>query len=134
MNFISYDKFTAGLYPPSSKLIQELFLQAEQSPLNAYQFSNVERYERELQSFQIEKKDIVSFDWTFQTIKNYNLPGAKCMFTGNKGSTKEITLLGIVPSTAVRDVSHMLLQAREKSNKFQSGVLYIDTCPNNNNF
>jgi hypothetical protein len=46
----------------------------------------------------VSKNEKVAFDWTFQTIKNYNnLPGIKAVFTRNKGSTKEIITLALVP-------------------------------------
>ena len=67
-------------------------------------------------------------------IKNYNLPGAKAMFTFNKASTREIVTLAIVPSTAIKEVSHMILQMRQKRANFSPKYLYSDTCPNNDSF
>jgi hypothetical protein len=40
-----------------------------------------------------------AFDWTFQMAKNYNLPGANAVFTGNKGFTKQIITLALVLAT-----------------------------------
>jgi hypothetical protein len=78
-------------------------------------FSNFDRYEREMQSVNVSEKDKLAFDWTFQTVKNFDLPGAKAVFTGNKGSTKEIITLTVVPTTAASQISHLLLQIREIS-------------------
>ena len=74
---------------------------------------------------------MIAFDWTFQSVKNYQLPGAKAIFTGIKGSTKEILTLAIVPSTAAKDVAHLLTQSKKKRTIFQPSVLYTDTCPHN---
>ena len=64
-----------------------------------------------MQSVNVGASDQVAFDWTCQTIKNCNLPGAKAGFTGIKGSTKEIVALAIVPMTTVSDISHLLQQS-----------------------
>jgi hypothetical protein len=80
------------------------------------------------------KGEKVAFDWTFQTIKNCSLPGAKAVFTGNKGSTKEIITLAVVLSTAASQMSHLLIQSREKRNEFEPAVLCTDTCPHNETF
>jgi hypothetical protein len=87
-----------------------------------------------MQSMSVSENEKVAFDWTFQTIKNYNLPGAKAIFTGNKGSTKEIITLAIVPTTAASQILHLLLQSREKRKYFTPTVLYTDTCPHNEAF
>ena len=132
--FVSYEAFTGGVTPPPGASIRASFDDAENSTLTPYAFSNFDRYEREMQSIDVSPNDKVAFDWTFQTIKNYNLPGAKAVFTGNKGSTNEIITLAIVPTTAVSQISHILLQSREKRNEFQPAVLYTDTCPHNEAF
>jgi hypothetical protein len=101
-SFISYEAFSGGISPPTPASIRQCFLHAERSQLTAYGFSNFERYERELK---------VAFDWTFQSVKNYkNVPGAKAIFTGNKGSTNEIVTLAMVPTTAASQISHLLQQ------------------------
>jgi hypothetical protein len=80
----------------------------------------------------VEEDENCAADWTFETLKNcYNLPGAKALFTYNKGSTNEIATTNIVPSTAVSQISHALLQMREKRKVFSPAVLYTDTCPHN---
>jgi hypothetical protein len=83
---------------------------------------------------QVEPGEKIAIDWTFAAIKNYNLDKAKAVFTCNKATTKEIVILAIVPSTAVSQVSHCLVQARLKRKNFQPSVLYHDTCPNNDSF
>jgi hypothetical protein len=132
--FVSYDAFTGGVIPPSAASIRACFEEAENSKLTPYGFSNFDRYNREMQSVNVSEEEKVAYDWTFQTIKNYNLPGAKAVFTGNKGSTKEITTLGIVPTTAVSQISHMVLNSREMRKEFKPAVLYTDTCPHNEAF
>jgi hypothetical protein len=70
------------------------------------------------------------FDWTFQVVKNYILPGAKAMmFTMNKGSTKKIVHLGMVRSTAASQISHLVTKAKEKQTMFSSKALYSDITP-----
>jgi hypothetical protein len=54
------------------------------------------------------------FDWTFQVVKNYNLPGAKATFTANVGRTNEVVALVLVSSTSMSQVSHMLVDILEK--------------------
>jgi hypothetical protein len=49
--------------------------------------------------------------------KNYNLPDAKAVFTGNTGSTKEMITLALVP-TAAEKKAHLLLQSKEKRKEF----------------
>jgi hypothetical protein len=87
-----------------------------------------------MQSVNLDENVKVAFDWTFQTIKNYNLPGAKAVFTANKGSAKEIITVAIVPIIAASQISHMLLQSKEQRKVFKPAVLYTDTCPHNNTF
>jgi hypothetical protein len=102
--------------------------------LTPYGYSQRERCERELQSVKAEKGDTVAFDWTFQVIKNYNLPGAKALFTANKGSTREIFALAIVQSTALKEVSHLLTQIVKKRKTMNPSVIYTDTCPDGIDF
>jgi hypothetical protein len=126
--FLSYEDYTRNFFPPNSPAIRQLYQAAEYSPWNEYGYSNWDRYEREMQSVSVEVGEKVAFDWTFQAVKNYrNLPGAKAIFTGNKGSTKEIISLAIVGSTAVSQVSHQLVQQIKTRQNFHPSVLYSDT-------
>jgi hypothetical protein len=114
--------------PPVAASIRTSFKEAENSTLQPYGFSNFDRYEREMQSVNVSENEKVAFDWTFQTIKNYfNLPGANAVFTGSKGSTKEIITLAIVPTTAASQISHLLLQSKQKHKEFKPAVLYVPT-------
>jgi hypothetical protein len=133
-DFVSYDEFVGDCLPPSQRLIRDYFEAAENSPLTPYGYSQVERYEREMQAVAVEAGEKIAFDWTFQSIKNYNLPGSKAIFTGNKGSTKEIITLAIVDSTAGKQVSHLIMQMVKKRRIFKPAVLYTDTCPSNDSF
>ena len=127
--------YTGGTHPPTDEQIRSAFVSAEESNLTSYAYSNCERYKRELQSSQVREGDKVAFDHTFQTLKNYrDLPGAKAIFTGINGRTKEILFLAIVPTTAASDISHLLLQAIEKRIEFRPGIVYTDTCPSNDKF
>ncbi|KAG7346282.1 hypothetical protein IV203_005350 [Nitzschia inconspicua] len=125
-----FDDFTNEFYPPSPGSIRKIFESAEKSAETPYGYSFKDRYTRELQSVDVEPDDAVAFDWTFQLIKNYILPGAKAAFTGIKGKTNEIISLVIVPSTKTADVSHALIQSRQKRESFSPSVVYTDTCPN----
>ena len=114
--------------------IREYFNNAKRSPLAPYGFSGFARYEREMLSVNVGIGDSIAFDWTSQTVKNYNLPDAKAVFTGNKGSTKEIIALAIVPTVKVSDISHLLQQSIKKRSQFAPRALYTDTCPTMTNF
>ena len=132
--FVSIEDFLGGIQPPTGAAIREYFDNAEHCPLTPYGFSNFARYEREMQSVTVCTGENVAFDWTFQTIKNYNLPGAKAVFTGNKGSTNEIIAIAIVPTVKVSEISHLLQQSILKRRQFAPGAVYTDTCPNNDEF
>ncbi|KAG7344511.1 hypothetical protein IV203_022519 [Nitzschia inconspicua] len=125
-----YYDFTNGFYPPSPGSIRKVFESAEESAETPYGYSFKERYTRELHSVDVQPDEAVAFDWTFQLIKNYLLPGDKAAFTGIKGKTNEIISLLIVPSTKTADVSHALIQSRQKRESFSPSVVYTDTCPN----
>ena len=133
-SYPTFSKWNAGIYPPSAASIRSLYEEAEHSYLTPYGYSNVERYTCEIQGVEVGKSDRVAFDHTFQTLKNYKLPGAKAIFTGNKGSTKEITTLAIVPSTSIKEVSHLLQQMVQNRRHFEPGTVYTDTCPHNKSF
>ena len=124
--FITDEEYVSKLLPPSGGSLRDLYDAVVRSPLTDYGYSTFERWVREMQSVLIEKNELLAVDWTFQVLKNYNLP-AKCMFTMNKGSTKEIVLYAIVDSTAVSQVSHLLIQAMKKREKFKPFGIYIRT-------
>ena len=91
----------------------------------------MERYVRELQGVQVDSDEIVTFDHTFQVLKTYNnKEGAKAVFMGMKGSSKEVMSLATVPSTALKEVTHLLQQSRIRRQTFSPTVVYTDTCPN----
>ena len=56
--------------------------------------------------------------------------GTKAVFTGMTGSTKEVISLAAVPSTALREVIHLLKQSKTRRETFDPSVVYTDTCPN----
>ena len=133
-DFISETSFIADVFPPSGKTLRSLFLEAQKTPLTSYGYSHSQRHKRELQSVDIPLGDIVAVDWTFQVLKNYKgLQGKYAMFTMNKGSTKEMVLSLIVPSTAVKEVSHALQQMAE-SRACEPSALYSDITPSNHIF
>ena len=132
--FISYEAFSGGISPPTAAAIRQCFDDSEHSPLTAYGFSNFERYEREMQSVVVDSDEKIAIDWTFQPLKNYILPGAKAIFTVNKGSTKEMVNLAIVANTGASQVSHLLLQMREHRLQCDPAALYSDICPHNDPF
>ena len=130
-DFATFHDFIQGVFPPSGKTLRDIFQHSQHSELTYYGYSAFQRYEREIQSVEVDKNELVAIDWTFQVIKNYVLPGAKAMFTMNKGSTKEIVHLGIVRSTAVSQISHLLVKARQVRSKFTPKALYSDITPSN---
>jgi hypothetical protein len=70
---------------------------------------------------------VVAIDWTFQIIKNYILGGgAHACFTMCT-KTGKIAALGIVKSTAVSLVSHMLQEIIDKRPTFRPWIIYTDT-------
>jgi hypothetical protein len=136
-DFPSIENWSGNVMPPSDKSIRELFHAAENSPLNIYGYSNKARARREIQSVEVKAGDKMAVDWTFATLTNYHqLKSAKAIFTANKGSTKEIVLVALVPSTKVSDASHALQQARSRRGEgnFDPGALYTDTCPHNTDY
>ena len=62
-------------------------------------------------------------------MKNYTLNGAKAMFTGMKGKTKEVVSCFIVPSTKLYDASHALTSSIQRRTKYKPATIYTDTCP-----
>lgn len=130
-DFVDEVAFHGRAYPPSPETLRDLFLESEQSFLQPYGFSNESRFNREIQAVSVEETDMVAIDWTFQVIKNYQLPGAHACFTSNKGSTSEITLPLIVDSTKASQIAHGIVSARQNREKFSPRVLYTDTCPHN---
>lgn len=130
--FLSIKDFLGDISPPTDSAIRQYFLNSELCPLKPYGYSNFKRFECELQSVTVTKNDKIAIDHTFQSVKNYKLPGAKAIFTANKGSTKEIVTLAIVPSTKAQDFSHSMIQSCLKRETFEPGIVYSDTCPSNN--
>jgi hypothetical protein len=116
-------------FPPSGETLRLAYFEAESSKLQPYGYSNKERYNRELQSVNIEDDDIVAYDHTFQVIKNYSLKGAKALFTGMTGKTKEVVSAFIVPTTKLYDVSHGLTSSKLNRQNYKASTVYTDTCP-----
>ena len=126
-----YETWRQDIHPPMPETIRNTYFEAEYSSLQPYGYCNVERYVRELQGVQVQQSDIVTFDHTFQVLKTYNNKGgAKAVFTGMKGSTKEVVSLAAVPSTALKEVTHLLRQSKARRENFSPSVVYTDTCPN----
>ncbi len=130
----SYHDFVRGLSTPNPAAIRALYSSGYYSALTPYGYSQYNRNVREIQNVNIGPDDAFALDWTFQVIKNYNLPGAKAMFTANVGRTNEVFALALVSSTSVSQVSHMLVNILEKRENFKPSVLYHDTCPHNQDF
>jgi hypothetical protein len=82
----------------------------------------------------IPKGELIAFDWTFAPVANYILTGSKAMFTGMKGSTCEWICGQIVESTGVDQVSHLLIESKQKMEENDPSVLYTDMCPHNTPF
>jgi hypothetical protein len=129
--YVAVEDWIGGNYPPSGHSIRACYERAELSQLTPYGISNVERYEREIQSVRVAV--LIAIDWTFQVVKNYILPGAKACFTMCT-ETGEIAALGIVESTASSQISHMLQQLVQNRPEFRPKVIYTDTWPNGEKF
>jgi hypothetical protein len=86
--------------------------------------SHASRYRREVQSVQIPKGKLITFDWTFAALKNYLLTGSKAIFTGMKGSMREWIYAAIVKSTGVDQMSHLLIESKQKKEENDPAVLY----------
>ena len=134
-SFCNFDDFIGSTRPPNGQSLRALYEEAEYSLLTPYGYSQVERYQRELQQVEVGESDIVAFDHTFAALKCYSdLPGAKAIFTGMKGSTQEVVSLGIVPSTSLADAAHLLQQSKLRRTLFRPSVVYTDTCPHGQEF
>jgi hypothetical protein len=82
----------------------------------------------------LDENKKIATDWTFPVCKNYNIPDAKCYFTGKKGTSKEVFALAIVRSTAVSQISHFIMQAATQRKQFSPAVHYTDTYPSSKIF
>jgi hypothetical protein len=118
-----------GKFAPSGSQIRSYYLDGENSPLTSYQFSQYDRYKRELQQVGKDMSMMsAAVDWTFQVLKTYvSLPGAKACFTF-KVSDGQMAGLAIVPSTALSQISHFLIQLVSRR-RIQVQVLYTDLWP-----
>jgi hypothetical protein len=132
--FLSKMDFTGKIRPPSSTNIRKYFSSAKSSPLNRYGYPHASCYKRELQSVPIPKGEMIAFNWTFSPVANYILAGSKAMFTGMKGLTREWICGQIVESTGVNQVSHLLIESKQKMEENDPSILYTDTCPHNTPF
>jgi hypothetical protein len=118
--------------PPGLHLLQ-IFADTSVLPSLAL-LTDMGTHKRELQSVPIPKGELIAFDWTFAPVANYILAGSNAMFTGMKGSTREWICGQIVESTGVDQVSHLLIESKQKMEENNPSVLYTDTCPHNTPF
>ena len=117
--------------PPSGETIRKLYMDAENAN-NLYMYSNVQRYNRELQSVgscnpSIDTETICS-DHTFAVTKNYN-DRCKACFT-IKISTGETAGLYLVDTTKISDVMHGLQELAIKRG-FCPKLWWTDNMPVN---
>jgi hypothetical protein len=78
------------------------------------------------------QEDVFSIDWKFQVVKNYLAPGAAACFT-SMVEAGEVWTLGLVSSTIVADIAHMVEQTRDCPN-FRLKGIFTDACPANQDF
>ena len=118
-----------GKFAPSGSQLRSYYLDGENSPLTSYQYCQYDRYKRELQQVGRDMSiTSAAVDWTFQVLKTYvSLPGSKACFTF-KISDGQMAGLAIVPSTALLQVSHFLIQLVSRRH-IQVQVLYTDLWP-----
>jgi len=125
--------------PPSGQSLRGYFMNAMTNDNTPYRFSTKERCIRELQSVEADENELCAVDWTFATLKNFGdkqgqLQGAKCLFTMNKGSTRELLHVAIVESTAVSQISHLLNEMKTKRTICSPQSLWSDITPSNLEF
>ena len=80
---------------------------------------------------------MVAIDHTFEVVKNYQkkdeMVGASCCFTCNHEHV-EIVALGIVSSTTMNQVAHLVTSIVKKCPTFRSKVIYTNMLPNSDKF
>lgn len=90
-----------------------------------------------MQKVKIGKGNAITMaiDWTFQVVKNCNLPGTKAMFAANVRRTKDVFALAFVNNASVSQVSLMLVKMLQKrGTNFELLVSHHDTFPHNQAF
>ena len=92
---------------PSLQSLRIQYLALETSRYCVYRYSQVERYNREIQAVKVTKEDKIAVDHTFAMIKSYNN-----LFTAAKGTTKEIFMANIVPTAKAEHAAHGLIATR----------------------
>jgi hypothetical protein len=111
------------IWPPSSTDIGKYFTSTKSSPLTCYGYLHVSPYRQNVQSVQIPRGELIAFDWILTLVLNYILVGSKAMFTDMKGSTHEWIYAQIVRSTGVDQVSHLLIESKQKMDDNDPAVL-----------
>jgi hypothetical protein len=129
--YVSFHEFI-GTYPPSGAMIRFLYEQAERSNDTSTGISNFDRYTREIQGIG-EEGGALGLDWTFAVCKNFNVVGAKAMFT-MQNSNAEIVNLALVPSTKAEEVAHLNEQAVRRRKNLRPKYIFTDMRPHNNSF
>jgi hypothetical protein len=119
-----------GEFPPSGEALRTLHERAERSSLTPTGISNYNRNKLEIQS--VGSSQVFSIDWTFAVVKNYTLPGAKACFT-SMVETGEVCTLGLVATTKVEEIAHLVEQARRRPH-FRPQAIFTDTWPHNKDF
>jgi hypothetical protein len=129
-NYVAFHDII-GSYAPSGAAIRFLYEQAENTKDTRTGVSNFERFQRELQSVQTDVA--IAVDHTFAVVSNYNLPGAKAMFTMNT-STSEVAAMALVCNTKAEQISHLVEQMKRRRSNFDPKLIYTDTWPHNEEF
>ena len=119
-----------GEFPPDGKALRTLHERAERSSLTHTKISNFQRHKLEIQSVVCSK--VFAIDWTFAVTKNYILPGATACFT-SMVETGEVCALGLVATTKVDDIAHLVEQTRRRPH-FKPKAIFTDTWPHNQKF
>ena len=119
-----------GEFPPDGTALRTLHERAERSSLTHTKISNFHRHKLEIQSVGCSK--VFAIDWTFAVCKNYILPGATACFT-SMVETGEVCALGLVATTKVAEIAHLVEQTRRRPN-FKPKAIFTDTWPHNQKF
>jgi hypothetical protein len=120
-----------GEFPPPGGALRTLHEKAERSSLTPTGIANYDRNKLEIQS--VGSTQVFSIDWTFAVLRNYTLAGAKACFTAMV-ETGEVCAMGLVATTKVEEVAHMVEQTRRCRPHFQPKAIFTDTWPHNQDF
>jgi hypothetical protein len=90
--WLSYEIFTGGFTPPTPAVLRTNFKNAEHSVLTPHDYSNFDRYEREMQSVTVSKMKKSLSIGPFRPSKTTTYLGQRPSSLGTKGQQKRSSL------------------------------------------